>query len=183
MPDNTADTLRNEAGGPPESTDHEANGGQNPDQSAHEGKRMARVAAAVGLVGRLVFFGGFPIKTLPPFTIVLLRVGFAALILNALVEVLGMRLPLSGRARRARRKPNPRFKRGTVYRRAVDALRTATEPLTARDIADRMLAAAKVTNPDKAALACCRPCGIISLAACSAPTKESRRHGGWLMAN
>jgi hypothetical protein len=52
-----------------------------------------------------------------------------------------------------RRKPNPWFKQGTVYRRAVDALRTATEPLTARDIAERMLATAKVTNPDKAALA------------------------------
>src|ERR1700692_4137912 len=42
-----------------------------------------------------------------------------------------------------RRKPNPWFKRGTVYRRAGDALRTATEPLTARDIAERVLAAGK----------------------------------------
>jgi hypothetical protein len=39
-----------------------------------------------------------------------------------------------------RRKPNPWFKRGTVYRRAVDALRTAEQPLTARDIAERVLA-------------------------------------------
>jgi hypothetical protein len=38
-----------------------------------------------------------------------------------------------------RRKPNPWFKRGTVYRRAVDALRTATGPLTAREIAERVL--------------------------------------------
>lgn len=52
-----------------------------------------------------------------------------------------------------RRKPNPWFKRGTVYRRAVDVLRTATEPLTAREIADRVLAAANVTNPNKEALA------------------------------
>jgi hypothetical protein len=52
-----------------------------------------------------------------------------------------------------RRQPNPWFKRGTVYRRAVDVLRTATEPLTAREIAERVLAAAKVTKPDKAALA------------------------------
>jgi hypothetical protein len=52
-----------------------------------------------------------------------------------------------------RRQPNPWFKRGTVYRRAVDVLRTATEPLTAREIAERVLAAAKVTNPDKDALA------------------------------
>jgi hypothetical protein len=52
-----------------------------------------------------------------------------------------------------RRQPNPWFKRGTVYRRAVDALRTATDPMMAREIAERVLAAAKVTNPDKAALA------------------------------
>ena len=32
-------------------------------------------------------------------------------------------------------------------------LRTATEPLTAREIAERMLVAAKVTDPDKDALA------------------------------
>src|SRR6266446_3465641 len=52
-----------------------------------------------------------------------------------------------------RRQPNPWFKRGTVYRRAVDVLRTATEPLTAREIAERVLAAANVTKPNKAALA------------------------------
>ena len=37
-----------------------------------------------------------------------------------------------------RRQPNPWFKRGTVYRRAVDVLRTATEPMTAREIAERV---------------------------------------------
>lgn len=37
-----------------------------------------------------------------------------------------------------RRKPNPWFKRGTVYRRAVDALRTAEQSLTAREIAERV---------------------------------------------
>jgi hypothetical protein len=52
-----------------------------------------------------------------------------------------------------RRQPNPWFKRGTVYRRAVDAMRTAAEPLTAREIAERVLAAANVNDPDKAALA------------------------------
>jgi hypothetical protein len=44
-------------------------------------------------------------------------------------------------------------KRGTVYRRAVDALRTATEPMTAREIAERVLMAANITEPDSAALA------------------------------
>src|SRR5260221_10470842 len=52
-----------------------------------------------------------------------------------------------------RRQPNPWFKRGTIYRRAVDVLRTATEPLTAGGIAERGLAAAKVANPNKDALA------------------------------
>jgi hypothetical protein len=52
-----------------------------------------------------------------------------------------------------RRKPNAWFKRGTVYRRAVDVLRTATEPLTAREIAGRVLASANVIKPNKAALA------------------------------
>jgi hypothetical protein len=52
-----------------------------------------------------------------------------------------------------RRRPNPWFKRGTVYRRAVDAPRTATEPLTAREIAERVLATANLKRPDKAALA------------------------------
>jgi hypothetical protein len=51
-----------------------------------------------------------------------------------------------------RRQPKPWFKRGTVYRRAVDAMRTATEPLTAREIAERVLVAAKVANPKAEAL-------------------------------
>jgi hypothetical protein len=49
-----------------------------------------------------------------------------------------------------RRRPNPWFKRGTVYRRAVDVLRTATEPLTAREIAERVLVTANIKTPDKA---------------------------------
>ena len=52
-----------------------------------------------------------------------------------------------------RRQPNPWFKRGTVYRRAVDVLRTATEPLTAREIAERVLVAANIKGPVKRAFA------------------------------
>jgi hypothetical protein len=52
-----------------------------------------------------------------------------------------------------RRRPNPWFKRGTVYRRAVDALRTAEQSLTAREIAERVLEKANIKRPDKAALA------------------------------
>ena len=49
--------------------------------------------------------------------------------------------------------PDPWFKRGTVYRRAVDVLRTAEQPLTAREVAERVLTAANIKRPDKAALA------------------------------
>jgi len=52
-----------------------------------------------------------------------------------------------------RRKANPWFKRGTIYRRAVDALRTATEPMTAREIVEKALATANIESPNKDALA------------------------------
>lgn len=45
-----------------------------------------------------------------------------------------------------RRKPNPWFKRGTIFRRALDVLRTAEGPLTARQIAEGMIAARGITN-------------------------------------
>jgi drug/metabolite transporter (DMT)-like permease len=53
------------------------------------------------LWGGSFFFSGVLIKTLPPFTIVLLRVGLAALILNVLVRALGLRMPGGIRAWRA----------------------------------------------------------------------------------
>jgi hypothetical protein len=50
-----------------------------------------------------------------------------------------------------RRKPNAWFKRGTVFRCALDALRAAGKPLTIREIALAMLAAKRVTDaPPKA---------------------------------
>jgi hypothetical protein len=45
-----------------------------------------------------------------------------------------------------RRKPNPWFRRGTVYREALDVLRAAPGPMTAREIAEAMLAAKGVTG-------------------------------------
>lgn len=48
-----------------------------------------------------------------------------------------------------RRKANGWFKRGTMYRKAVDVLRTADRPLTATDIAWKMLEAANIRNPTK----------------------------------
>src|SRR5216684_6258236 len=51
-----------------------------------------------------------------------------------------------------RRKPNPYFKRGTVFRSAVDALRVASDPLTAREIVLEMLAAKGVTDASEKAV-------------------------------
>jgi len=48
-----------------------------------------------------------------------------------------------------RRKANGWFKRGTLYRRALDVLRTAEQPLTATDIAWKMLEAADRKDASK----------------------------------
>ena len=40
-----------------------------------------------------------------------------------------------------------------MYRRAVDVLRTATEAMTAREVAERVLATANIKRPDKRAFA------------------------------
>jgi hypothetical protein len=48
-----------------------------------------------------------------------------------------------------RRKPNPWFKRGTLFRSAVDALRRAGTPMTTREITDAMIAAKGVTATPK----------------------------------
>ena len=45
-----------------------------------------------------------------------------------------------------RRKGNQWFKRGTLYRRALDVLRTATEPMTAPEIAAAVLRAEGVDD-------------------------------------
>lgn len=51
-----------------------------------------------------------------------------------------------------RRKPNPWFRRGTVWRAVMDVLREAQGPLTAAEIVARMLAAKGVTEADPKAV-------------------------------
>jgi hypothetical protein len=67
-----------------------------------------------------------------------------------------------------RRKANRWFKRGTVYRRVMDVLRTASEPMTARQISERVLANANIRNPDKRAF----------MALTSAINSSLRNHAG-----
>jgi hypothetical protein len=51
-----------------------------------------------------------------------------------------------------RRKPNPWFKKGTVFRSALEVLRETEGPLTTKEITRRMVAAKGVQNPDRQAL-------------------------------
>jgi hypothetical protein len=51
-----------------------------------------------------------------------------------------------------RRKPNPWFKRGTVFRSAIDALRTSDKPLSAQEIAESMLTKKGISGIDRRAL-------------------------------
>jgi hypothetical protein len=47
-----------------------------------------------------------------------------------------------------RRKPNPWFKRGTVFRHVLDVLRPAQSPMTARQIVEVMLRSRGIAKPD-----------------------------------
>lgn len=49
-----------------------------------------------------------------------------------------------------RRTPNPWFKRGTVFRHAIEVLKAAEKPLTTREVARRMLQAKGVPLAHKA---------------------------------
>lgn len=55
-----------------------------------------------------------------------------------------------GRIAVKRRKPNKWFKRGTLYRRAVDALRVAPAPMTTFELAGAVLAAHGIGDAEKA---------------------------------
>ena len=57
----------------------------------------AMLIALSVLWGGSFFFTGIAVKELPPFTIVVLRVGLAALILNIVIRVIGLRMPREGR--------------------------------------------------------------------------------------
>jgi hypothetical protein len=48
-----------------------------------------------------------------------------------------------------RRKPNPWFKRGTLFRHALEAMREAGQPLTATEITARMFRGVGVESPTR----------------------------------
>lgn len=50
---------------------------------------------------------------------------------------------------RRRQRTNPWFKRGTLFREALGVLRTASAPMTVREVADAVLASKSITDADK----------------------------------
>jgi hypothetical protein len=56
------------------------------------------------------------------------------------VKMLHPNLNVTSLAATRRNKSNPWFKRGTLFRSAVDALRRAGTPMTAREIAEALMA-------------------------------------------
>ncbi len=66
--------------------------------------------------------------------------------IEAVIKMLSPGFNVRAIAVRRRYKGNAWFKRGTLYRHAVDEMRKAETPLTARELTERMLAARKVTD-------------------------------------
>jgi hypothetical protein len=69
----------------------------------------------------------------------------------AVIKMFSPGYDLKAIAARRTYKSNPWFKRGTVFRSAIDVMRASTEPLTVAQIVDRMLAAKGVSTarPDQ----------------------------------
>ena len=59
---------------------------------------------------------------------------------EAVLQMLQPGFSVAAIGAKRRNKSNPWFKRGTLFRSAVDVLRRATAPMTAREIADALIA-------------------------------------------
>ena len=59
---------------------------------------------------------------------------------EAVLQMLQPNFDVRSISAKRRNKSNPWFKRGTLFRSAVDVLRRATAPMTARQIADTLIA-------------------------------------------
>jgi hypothetical protein len=69
-----------------------------------------------------------------------IRLRTAMLQVEAVVKMLSPDFNLRAISAKRRNKSNPWFKRGTLFRSAVDVLRRAGTPMTAREIADALIA-------------------------------------------
>jgi hypothetical protein len=69
-----------------------------------------------------------------------IRLRTAMMQVEAVVKMLQPGFNVASIAAKRRNKSNPWFKRGTLFRSAVDVLRRAAVPMTAREIADALVA-------------------------------------------
>jgi hypothetical protein len=69
-----------------------------------------------------------------------IRLRTAMMQVEAVVKMLQPGFNVAGIAAKRRNKSNPWFKRGTLFRSAVDVLRRAEAPMTAREIAATLIA-------------------------------------------
>jgi hypothetical protein len=97
-----------------------------------------------------------------------IRLRTAMMQVEAVVKMLQPGFNVAGIAAKRRNKSNPWFKRGTLFRSAVDVLRRAQAPMTAREIADALVA-------DKAPEATRKQAVNLQAAILSAPGKRRRR--------
>ena len=90
-----------------------------------------------------------------------IRLRAAMLQVEAVVKMLEPGFNVASIAAKRRNKSNPWFKRGTLFRSAVDVLRRAATPMRAREIADALIAgkAPQATRKQavdlQAAILCC----------------------------
>jgi hypothetical protein len=68
------------------------------------------------------------------------KIKTAMLQVEAVLQMLQPGFSVRALSAKRRNKSNPWFKRGTLFRSAVDVLRRATIPMTAREIADALIA-------------------------------------------
>src|SRR5713226_6467883 len=84
-----------------------------------------------------------------------IRLRTAMMQVEAVVKMLQPGFNVASIAAKRRHKSNPWFKRGTLFRSAVDLLRRAGTPMTARQIADALIAG-KARRPRASRLSTCR---------------------------
>jgi hypothetical protein len=68
---------------------------------------------------------------------------------EAVIQMFDPAFSLKSIAPRRRLKPNPFFKRGTIFRNAVNVLRTHGEPMTVAAITDAVIIATNLKNPSE----------------------------------
>jgi hypothetical protein len=101
-----------------------------------------------------------------------IRLRTAMMQVEAVVKMLQPDFNVCGIAAKRRNKSNPWFKRGTPFRSAVDVLRRAEAPMTAREIADALVA-------DKAPQATRKQAIDLQAAILAAAAEARRGDSGW----